>query len=260
MTDPHPINSSRLSTADGTLRFLFDHIPKSAGTSIHSSLSGMFGPGRITPIILYESHNDSLRAYGHFAVIAGHVNFEPGESLDPARHYLTLLREPIDRVLSLYYFFRHCAAPIPEGTANPIRQFNRRCRELARSLEVKEFMMSHEPAVCFHLDNFMTAHYSRLRCLPGKTFSAHEKLQAASDVLRRYAIVGTYDRIPNFLKAVGNMAGLPAVETVPRLNQTDLRPAMSETATDVLRIIAERNSMDQELYASWSNCAADAAG
>jgi len=220
----------------------------------------MFGHRLVTPIILYESHRDSLRTCCHFTVIAGHVTFEPGESLDPTRHYLTLLREPIDRVLSLYYFFRHSAAPIPEGTVNPIRQFNRQCRELARALEVKEFMMSHDPAVCFHLDNFMTAHYSRLRCPPGKTCPSHEKLQAASDVLRRYAIVGTYDRIPRFLKAVGNMAGLPAVETIPRLNQTGLRPVMSETATDVLRIIAGRNSMDQELYAHWSKLAADAAG
>ena len=80
-------------------RVIFDHLPKTAGQAINSWLTKELGGGCVTTN-LNGQHEDLIRLYGgEYSIISGHVYFQ-GNGLDPRYHYMTSLREPLDRVVS----------------------------------------------------------------------------------------------------------------------------------------------------------------
>ena len=83
-------------------RVLFLHIQKTAGTSVQEMARIAYGSDRVV------SHGDfvSLGVEGcrSYDFVSGHFGFAFARPLMEGRYCFTFLRDPIDRIISLYEF------------------------------------------------------------------------------------------------------------------------------------------------------------
>lgn len=101
---------------------LFLHLPKSGGTTLRHVLERQFPPDRsLAAYPTPESHADTRRgrrtippalrgltpeARSRFRLVSGHFSYGLHELFAGPCRYLTFLREPVERVVSLYYHAR----------------------------------------------------------------------------------------------------------------------------------------------------------
>lgn len=62
------------------------------------------GEERVAPVIRGMSLNEALREYAAYDAITGHIAAVPGDRLPADRLSVTLLRDPVERVVSEFYF------------------------------------------------------------------------------------------------------------------------------------------------------------
>ena len=90
-------------------RMVFIHIPKAAGTSLRAILFSQHEKDRIFTI--YKNAAERVEEFKvlpeerrhHFTLVAGHMPFGIHEYF-PESTYVTMLRRPVDRVVSHYYY------------------------------------------------------------------------------------------------------------------------------------------------------------
>jgi hypothetical protein len=58
-------------------KLFFDHIPKTAGTSLQQFFVEAFGEGMVTPTLRGLKYHHALSVYGNYRVITGHFHFIP---------------------------------------------------------------------------------------------------------------------------------------------------------------------------------------
>ena len=88
-------------------RFVFIHIPKTAGTSFRTLLYDIFDETRVSPPFSGAPLTDEdARKLDSYQVIAGHISWADVKRYFPRRRLITFLRDPIERCLSVYGFFR----------------------------------------------------------------------------------------------------------------------------------------------------------
>lgn len=70
------------------MKLFFDHIFKTAGSSMQRFFSETFGPDKTTPALTNMKLSSVLNLYKEYMIIIGHFGFIPGESL-PSDSYVT---------------------------------------------------------------------------------------------------------------------------------------------------------------------------
>lgn len=100
------VNSNREQTV------VFVHIPKTAGTTLHLVIERQYHPRKVVSIYTDEENADQINRLQNFPatqkqkikVIKGHTFFRWHQLLSQPCAYFTLLRNPIERFISNYYF------------------------------------------------------------------------------------------------------------------------------------------------------------
>jgi hypothetical protein len=217
----------------------FCHVPKTGGTSIHRMLAGWVGSNSITEQLKSDNYSVVTRAWGHMCVISGHFWFRPGETLDRDRLNVTLLRNPIDRILSHFYYVRSL-----DPTLHPSAP--------ERSLDLPAYAFSELPSVRSALDNFQTRLLAPLGLSPEIREAAEsDLLPAAIRALDSFDLVGIF---PELVDTADLIACLARIATdgelpLPHERATEGRPSVSDLSSDVRKQLERRNEMDLELYA-----------
>ena len=95
-------------------RLVFLHLPKTGGTALHQQLLTNFRPEEVCPIRfsrLVEQPREALERYVFFS---GHFNFDHVRHIPGETYVVTVLREPRQRILSNYYFWKRHRAEVVE--------------------------------------------------------------------------------------------------------------------------------------------------
>jgi hypothetical protein len=199
----------------------FLHLPKCAGTTIWYALRRLYGRDRVfrlgTPGDRHRLEEMSPRERRGFAALGGHGSLahfgQIVEDLDQ-RYKITVLREPVERIISEYEFIR-------SQTKHPKHA-------VVTGQSLLEFGRSRETV------NLQ----SRLICGKPDAVAALETLDA------RFNLVGTTRDIDAIVAAVYRRSRR-RLEKVPRKNEGGPKQPVHRATLDAL---AELNAADMALY------------
>ena len=205
---------------------IFLHLPKTGGTTLRGIVRRQYPRGVIceTPPTPFFDLPAAERA--KVRVLQGHVPFGAHEWLAVPVDYVTMLREPVDRLVSLYHYARR-------KPGNPLHP-------LARALSLHDFAASGHPETLNH----------QTRMLSGRIgdFTPAALAPAQENLATRFACFGTHARFDESVLLFRRRLGWGNVLYL-RENVTRGRPAVADVPPATLDLIRERNALDVELYA-----------
>lgn len=227
---------------------LFMHIPKTAGTSLRHLLERMYR-GRDSAY-LYDP-NDMRGAIhprdfaampeedrARLALVVGHFQFGIHEWIPRTATYLTMVRDPIDRLISLYYHYKNSAVTNEASGA-----FRHRATIEEQGLTFERFVFG---GLTLQTDNEMVRQVSGRWAKFGEC--TQELLdQALEHVESQFAGVMVYERMPESMDLLARVTGRP-VDRLGRSNVSRARVTPDQIAPDVRERVLEFNRYDSELY------------
>jgi hypothetical protein len=135
------------------MRIVFLHIPKTAGQSVHAALVKAFGEDVVCPARVNEQlARMTITELNRYQVFSGHLDWAMLDCIKGPKYVFTILRNPVDRILSFYFYLRDQAANLPvEKLHKPEHQGLRAALELT-----PQEYFSGGPG---HLRKFLDDHY-----------------------------------------------------------------------------------------------------
>ncbi len=211
-------------------------------------------PSRSVPPDLFSAFPPSqAAALDRYPLVWGHYDLPALHRLGPHRQVLTLLRDPADRLVSLYRYWRSVA---PDALGPPSENLLPR---LAQRLSLLEFLACDDPQLLAATDNFYLRRLTGRYPAHGHASLGQTDLADALAALATIPCVGLTEDMPRSLHRFAAHLGLPAPAAVARLNQTDTnhrdnpghRPAPPVALTPAASAALEaRTVLDQAIYAA----------
>ena len=85
-------------------KLVFVHIPKTAGTTLHAILTSLFAASEVCPERFNAIGSYPAAELARFRLYSGHFDVTNAELIPGPRQLFTMLRDPVARLQSLYYF------------------------------------------------------------------------------------------------------------------------------------------------------------
>jgi hypothetical protein len=214
------------------------HIPKTAGTTLARIIDRQYPP---QARLLLERHHEGVREFqalpqprrAEIRLLRGHIPYGLHEHCPRPSTYFTLMREPIDRLVSYYYFVQRQADHYLHDYAN------------TPGMTLKRYV---EDKVSLQMDNMQTRLLSGVWTDPGYGECDEETLALAKRNLReRFSVVGLTERFDETLLLLRRALGWDNVYYV-RHNVTSGRPRRASLDAQTLAVLQACNQLDIELY------------
>jgi hypothetical protein len=157
------------------LKVKFLHIPKTAGTSIRFFLSRFFLARHICPAVNYNQFQAlSIEQLRSFRMFSGHFPWSALDKIEGPSFTFCVLRQPVARIISFYFFLRAVAA-----RSDPLTLATPQMRGIDAAITLSPdafFCDGGAPDLRRHIDdlfyNFYTFYFA------GRSFNARGRLQA----------------------------------------------------------------------------------
>jgi hypothetical protein len=217
---------------------IFLHIYKAAGTTLRKIIEHNYDPSAVYIVDIAERKSFSRfkelapPERKRFAVMQGHVKFGLHELIPRPATYLTMLRDPVDRVLSDYYF-------ILRATIHPLYE-----QVTLENMTLRDYIRSKKS---LSVDN------GQVRVLCGEPDVAYGNCsramleEAKYNLENHFSFVGLAERFDESVVMMKRTFGWKMPLYV-RHNVTRDRPRKEHIPEDILRLIEEGNALDIELY------------
>lgn len=223
------------------MSLIFLHVPKAAGTTFQAILNRRYSPDQIFSI--YSLHGKgSMEGLSklpesereRILLLKGHFPFGIHKYLPNPSRYIAILREPVDRVVSHYYFV----------LKTPGHHLHDAVKSKKMSLE--EYVFS---GITVETDN------DQVRLLSGHSNEigfgqcTRAMLEEAKRNIRDFfPVVGLTERFDETLLLMMTELGWTSYPVYHRRNVTRKRPLIENIPTKTINEIKKRNELDQELY------------
>ncbi len=164
-------------------KIVFLHIPKTAGQSVHQFLLDALPARNFCPARVNEQIKAmKMTEVEQYSVFSGHFDWDYFDFMDPKEtFFFTVLREPMDRILSFYFFLRKKAQMLPPDELN-----SPACQGMHAALTLTPDQYFADPDLNIrgfiddHYDNFYTSYFA------GRNYHSHtefKKKQITGDTL-----------------------------------------------------------------------------
>lgn len=223
------------------MKLIHLHIPKTAGTSLRESIALAHPELTVTQVI--EPINDPLPEGTD--VMSGHISYD--DAIVFGDQIVTVLRHPVDRFVSIYFFWRELFAKGIERTRKASMAHHLSLLDFARAMD--------EPELCSELYNRMSWQLHSNYRLPKRFRQRTEQgvittqalIDGAMANLRRFPVVGFQDRYGDFVDALNAKFDLQIENR--KVNVTAQRSAMEDLSRAELDAILNWVRADMEVYA-----------
>ena len=187
---------------------IFLHIPKTAGQSVHQFLRNLVGPDSVAPARVNEQlcalSVQDLRSY---RLISGHLDWALLDCVQEPKFVFTILRNPVDRILSFYFFLRGEAQKLSDAE---LRLPENQGKHAVLNLSCDDYFNAGKPHLRIFLDNHYDNFY--MYYFAGRTYDARHRL------LARRAADKSLTEARILKMAFDNLALLDGVYTIDRLD------------------------------------------
>jgi hypothetical protein len=214
---------------------LFLHVPKTAGSSVYSIFRTNLKPPELLKLHLDGKSLARLTALprrqaSRLRMLYGHVDVQLARQIVPLQQCVTLLRDPVDRLISFYAFAKH----MNSGPHS----------ELARRTTITQWI----DALCLpETDNGMVRRLSGAFPEAAIGRCSRQMLERAKANLAQFALIGLTHRFDEFYALLASRLGL-AMRTFVVSKVNAMRPRFDQLHADTLAELEQRSALDRELY------------
>ncbi|WP_206932221.1 sulfotransferase family 2 domain-containing protein [Roseococcus thiosulfatophilus] len=217
MTAPDPLRAH-----PAILVFL--HLPRTGGTTLHEALSKHHAPDEICPMRLNRLEVLPPEDIARYRFFSGHYRFEHVALTPTPRVTVTVLREPRERVVSLWQHWRRHWPSVTHKNEGV---------QLAQELGLRDFLRSDHLEVLEAFDNALARQlagdcrarapgvYTRWAWKDRAPLTEEEIVEAACRNLSSFDLVGFTGALDPFHAAVCARMGWSGPAHLPRTNGHD---------------------------------------
>jgi len=229
------------------LKIIFDHIPKTAGTSIHSILREFF-LDYLTLASVSNNHSTALK-FNRNNSFGGHIFFHEYEKLSSDHLYCTVLRDPITRFISQYNFSRQVATLILSIKDQSNIHWHDPQVSMSLNLTLDEYISTHHESLLLHTySNVQSKHFAARMSSCTGTMNDKDLLDAAIESLEDYWLVGFTEELPVFIQSLAKTLNVKAPE-IKKLNITNASFKTQLPNSKILQRLNQCNKVDTQLLA-----------
>lgn len=224
------------------MTLVFVHVPKTAGTTLQSIISRLYKPHEILAEYPTESLSRLEQRFKAFSteqqvaikVILGHFPYGSCNWSENRPTYVTVLREPIDRLISHYHFVKRAPDHYLHQAVN------------VQDMSLEEYVAS---GISLEMDNGQT----RMICgpaamkIPFGQCTADMLAEAKYNLRNKITVVGLTEDFDRTVILMGHIFGWNWPFYIAR-NRTRNRPQRTEIAPETIRIMEKQNRFDIALY------------
>ena len=220
-------------------RIVFLHIPKCGGTTLHSVLKLWYGKNQMHAERFNELYYQDIMGLGSRRVFSGHFDFYSTSFIPGPKTFISVLRDPMDRLVSLYNFNRAHGSKI-------IEQKNLQHSRWANEYDIDSYFA--HPIIRSHhfIHNSMVRHFSNIpqidnSLLPPSMQSVglDEMLDQAIENLSKFAFIGFMDQYESDVVRLARVLSM----TAPReLHKEQVLDNLMDTNLAMKRIEKQRPS------------------
>ena len=220
---------------------LFIHIPKAGGSTLnsiiqrHYDLDSIFKINGNCPKASIDKFKNLTEAERkRIKLVNGHMSFGLHDFLPNASTYITMLRHPVERIISHYYYV--------------LRTPNHYLHDkvTSQNMNLKDYISS---GISQELENDQT------RLLSGigqKNFnldrSSNDMLEAAKrNLTEKFVVVGLTEKFDETLILLQEKLGFKHILYIEK-NVTKDRPKIQNISEETAKLIKQKNQLDIELY------------
>jgi hypothetical protein len=219
-------------------RLIFMHIPKTAGSTLHSILRRQF---KHDEQLRFDSNINSANEHEFpehvkkIRLLRGHIQFGYHEKLAlGTHHYFTVLREPVARVFSFYNYL------LRTPTHTLYEEWQKDRHTLLQIMESGKFL---------NVDNVMVRMISGNYRLPYGSINEQHLQQALDNLEHHFSIVGLQHYFNEFLMELRMQYGWKSLWYRQRLvSVSDKKENSIVRDSATINAIRAYNKMDELLY------------
>jgi hypothetical protein len=219
---------------------IFLHIPKAAGSTLHKIIARQYASDSIYSIDGLRVH-ESIAEFkqlpeakrSEIKVLKGHMRFGLHEYLPQPSTYITILRDPVERIISHYYYVLRS----PEHYLYE--------QVTSRNMSLTDYICS---GITKELNNSQTRLLCTKAALETYEQGSKEILESAKkNIQEKFAVVGLAEKFDETLILLKRNFkwNLPFYI---KANITKDRPLKNDISQETLKIIEQYNELDVELY------------